>query len=134
MKIVDESIFFFLQDFSLKILSGSSLHFVGIRVFIVRYIRNVKSQLQPNRAFWRLELTIGTSCEFESRANCLARLEVLSCSAIAGVTLQLPLHASHVCHIGDLLVTSQLRDPVARFFLSAHFLSFLHTLSHTTLT
>ena len=45
MKIVDESIFFFLWDFSLKILSGSSLHFVGIRVFIVVYVRNVKSQV-----------------------------------------------------------------------------------------
>ena len=42
-----------------------------------------------------------------TRANCLAKLEVLSCSAIAGVTLQLPLHASHVCHSSDLLVVSQ---------------------------
>ena len=40
IKIVDESILFF----SLKILSGSSLYFVGIRVFIVVYVRNVKSQ------------------------------------------------------------------------------------------
>ena len=38
-KIVDESILVF----SLKILSGSSLHFVGIRVFILEYVRNVKS-------------------------------------------------------------------------------------------
>ena len=43
----------------------------------------------------------GTSHEFESWANCLAKLEVFSCSAIAGVTLQLPLHASHVCHSGN---------------------------------
>ena len=50
----------------------------------------------------------------ELRANYLARLEVLSCSAIASVTLQLPLHASHVCHFGDLLVTSQSQDLVAR--------------------
>ena len=40
----------------------------------------------------------------ESQANCLARLKVLSCSTTAGVTLQLPLHASHVCHFGDLPV------------------------------
>ena len=40
----------------------------------------------------------------ESRANYLARLRVLSCSATVGVTLQLPLHASHVCHSGDLPV------------------------------
>ena len=44
--------------------------------------------------------------EFESQANCLARLKVLSCSATAGVTLQLPLHASHMCHSGDLPIVS----------------------------
>ena len=119
MKIVDVSILFF----SLKILSRSFLHFVGIRVFIVGCMRNVKSQFQPNRAFWQLNLTTGTSCEFKSQANCLARLEVLSY-----------LHASHVCHSSELLVASQSRDLVSRLFLSAHILSFLHTLSHTTLT
>ena len=62
----------------------------------------------------------------KSRVNCLARLEVLSCSAPTIVTLQLPLHASHMCHFGDL--------PVTRLFLSTHILSFLHTLSHTTVT
>ena len=31
MKIVDESILFFFRVFSLKILSGSSLHIMGIR-------------------------------------------------------------------------------------------------------
>ena len=91
MKIVDESILFFsrvsLSKFSLKILSRSSLHFVGIREFIVKCMRNAKSQLQPNRAFWGLDLATGTSCEFESRANCLAKLKVLSYNATAGVTL-----------------------------------------------
>ena len=84
-------------------------------------MRNVKSQLQPNRAFWRLDLTIGMSREFKSWANCLATLQVLSCSAIAGMNLQLPLHASHVCHSGDL--------PVVRLPWIAHFLRFF-TLSH----
>ena len=107
---------FSLGFLSQNSLSGSSLHFVDIRVFIIGCMRNAKSQLQPNRAFWWLNLTIGTSHEFESRANYLARLEVLSCSATASVTLQLPLHASHVCHSGDLPVASQLRDPVARLF------------------
>ena len=41
MKIVDESILFF----SLKIPSENSLHFVGIRVFIVGCMRNVKGQV-----------------------------------------------------------------------------------------
>ena len=74
---------------------------MGIRVFIVGCMRNVKSQFQPNRSFWRLELATGTSREFESGANCPARLEVFSCSTTVGVTLQLPLHVSHVCHFGQ---------------------------------
>ena len=45
-------------------------------VFIVGCMRNAKSQLQPNKTFWRLELATGTSQEFESRANCLAKLEI----------------------------------------------------------
>ena len=81
---------------------------------------------QPNRAFWRLDLATRTSCEFELRANCLARLEVLSCSALAGVTLLLPLHASHVCHSGDLPVASQSRDS-----LELHTSWDFFTLSHT---
>ena len=65
MKIVDESILFFSRVYLSKFLSGSFLHFVGIRVFIVVCMRNAKSQFQPNRAFWRLKLTIGTSLEFK---------------------------------------------------------------------
>ena len=69
---------------------------------------------RPNRAFWRLKLTTRMSREFELRANYLVRLEVLSYSAPAVMTLQLPLHASHVCHFCDLLVVSQSRDLVMR--------------------
>ena len=77
---------------------------MGIRVFIVVCMKNAKSQFQPNRAFWRLELATRTSCVFESRANYLARLEVLSCSATVGVTLQLPCML-HICAtFGDSLV------------------------------
>ena len=36
-KIVDELILSFSRVFSFKIISRSSLHFVGIRVFIVGY-------------------------------------------------------------------------------------------------
>ena len=96
MKIVDESILFFFRVSLLK-FSLEALHFVGIRIFIVGCVWNAKSQLQPNRVFWRLEFATGMSCEFKSRANYLARLEVLSYSAIAGVTLQLPL--LHTCAI-----------------------------------
>ena len=81
-----------------------------------------KVRFQTNKAFWRLDLATGTSCEFELRANCLTRLKVLSCSATAGMTLQHPIHASHMCHSGDL--------PVTKPFLSAHIWVFF-TLSHT---
>ena len=51
MKIMDESILFFSRVFSLKILFESSLHFVGIKVFVVGCMRNAKSQFQTNRVF-----------------------------------------------------------------------------------
>ena len=86
----------FLKGFSLKTLSGSSLQFVGIRAFIVGCMRNAKGQFSSYKAFWRLDLVTGTSGEFELRANCLARLEVLSCSAPAVVTFQLPCML-HMC-------------------------------------
>ena len=103
---------------------------MSIKVFIVVCMRNAKSQFQPNREFWLLELMIGTSRKFESQANCLARLEVLSCSAPASVTLQL-LYMLHTCaSFSDLLVARSSREAL----LSAHSEAFLHTLSHTTLT
>ena len=48
----------------------------------------------------------------KSRANYLARLEVMSCSATANVTLQLPCMLHTCANFGDLLV--------ARPFLSVH--------------
>ena len=65
IKIVDESILFF----SLRILSGSSLHFVGIRVV---YVRNTKSQFLSKQGILATQ-----SREWnESRANYLARLHI----------------------------------------------------------
>ena len=91
-------------------------------------MRNVR--FLTNKAFWRLSLAIGTSRKFESQANCLTRLEVFSCSAIADVTLQLPLHTSHVYHSSDLPIASQSQDPVMRLPWIAHFWDFF-TFSHT---
>ena len=102
---------------------------MGIRVLIVGCMRNMKGHFLSNRAFWQLDLTIVTSREFESRANCLARLEVLSYSATAGVTLQLS-YILHVCAtFGD--------SPVARSshetLLECTLLSFSsHSLTHYT--
>ena len=44
-KIVDDSILVF----SLKILSRNSLYLVGIRAFIVVYVRNAKSQFSSKQ-------------------------------------------------------------------------------------
>ena len=49
---------------------------------------NAKSQFFPNRVVWRLGLATRLTREFKSRANGLANLGLLSCSAIAGMTLQ----------------------------------------------
>ena len=81
-KIVDESILVF----SLKILSRSSLHFVGIRVFIVGYMRNVKSHFFCKTGHSGDSLTTGMSRELTAMPNC----PFLSCSAPTIVTLQLP--------------------------------------------
>ena len=91
----------FGQGFSLKILSGNSLHFVGIRIFIVGCMRNAKSQFQPNKAFWRLNLRTRTSRELTVWPDWK-----LSCSALAVVNLQLP-YMLHMCATFDDL-------PIAR--------------------
>ena len=133
---MDESILFFsrvsLSKFSLecegyfsKDYGWVNLYFVGIRVFIVGCVWNAKSQLQPNRVFWPLDLATGMNCEFESRANCLARLEVLSCSAIAGVTLQLPCMLHTFATFGDFPIVSQSWGPSWVYTLMLFF-----TLSH----
>ena len=127
MKIVDESILFFSRVSLSKILSRSFLHFVGIKVFIIGCIRNTKGQFSSNKALWRLELATEMRLEFELLANCLARLEVLSCSAIVGVTLQLS-YMLHTCAtFGDSPIVRSSREALFKCTL----LSFsLHFLTH----
>jgi len=79
---------------------------MDIRVFIVECMRYAKSQFSSNRAFWQLNLANGTSHKSETRANYLARLEVLSYSASAVVTLQL----SCMLHTCAILATCQSQD------------------------
>ena len=62
----------------------------------------MKSQFFPNKVFWRLDLATGLSHEFKPRANGLASLELLSCSATAGVTLQLLACLAREHHSGGL--------------------------------
>ena len=82
-----------------------------------------------NRAFWRLQLTTRMTCEFESRANCLARLEILSYSATTGMTFQLP-YMLHTCTtFGNSSVTRSSPET----FLECTLLSFSsHSLTHYT--
>ena len=44
-------IYLFIYGLSLKIFSRNSLHFMGIRVFIVGCMRNTKDHFSLNRAF-----------------------------------------------------------------------------------
>ena len=86
----------------------------------------MKNQFFPNKMVWQLGLTTGLSHEFKLRANSLASLGLLSCSATAGMTLQFPwmLHAS--ANFGGLPVMSH-----PRVFASLHNLEHFFTLSHS---
>ena len=90
----------------------------------------MKSQFFPSRVFWRLDLTIGMSCEFKLRANGLPSLGLLSYSAIAGATLQLLACLARVHHSGNLQLraTREIQPPVPA---SLHNLEQFFTLSHT---
>ena len=69
----------------------------------------MKSQFFLNRVFWRLDLVTGLSHEFKPWANGLANLGFFSCSATAGMTLQLPCMLHMCANFGGLLVASHSR-------------------------
>ena len=99
---------------------------MGIRVYIYsRVRRNVKSQFFPNRVVWRLDLTTGLSREFKPQANGLASLRLLSCSATAGMTLQLPCMLHTCANFYGLPVASH-----SRVSTSLHNFEHFFTLSH----
>ena len=113
----------FLQGFSLKILSGGSLHFMGIRVFIVVCMRNAKSHVLTKQGI----LATRPRDWNELRANGLTRLEVLSGSAPAVVTLQF-LCMLHTCAtFGDLPVVRSNREAL---FECTHLEFSSHSLTH----
>ena len=96
MKIVDESILFFSRV-SLSIFSLEALNISwGWGVFILKWKWNAKSQVFQNRASWRLGLATWLSREFKPQANRIAKLDFLSCSAPAGMTVHL-LSMLHSC-------------------------------------
>ena len=101
-------------------------------VFGMQKVRFVTQKVKfvTNKVVWWLGLATWLSCESEPQANCLAKLEVLSCNALASVTLQLP-YMLHMCaSFSDLSAARSSHKTL----LSAHSWAFLHTLSHTTLT
>ena len=73
-----------------------------------------------NRAFWQLRLATGMSREFELRANCLASLEVLSCSAPIGMTLQLLCMLHTYATFGNSPVARSSREALQLFFTHSH--------------
>ena len=90
----------------------------------------MKSQFFPNRVFWRLDLATRLSRKFKPRANGLASLGLLSCSATVGVTLQLP-YMLHTCaNFGGLPVASHSRVQ-PRVSASLHNFKNLFTFSHS---
>ena len=90
----------------------------------------MKSQFFPNRVFWRLDLATGLSREIKLRANGLANLGLLSCSATTGMTLQILACLACV----QLLAACKpraTRKIQLRALASLHNLEHFFTLSHT---
>ena len=90
----------------------------------------MKSQFFLNKVFWWLDLATGLSREFKPRANGLASLGLLSCSATAGVTLQLLACLARVQLLAacKLRATCEIQSWVPT---SLHNLEHFFTLSHT---
>ena len=124
--------------FSLEFLSHYFLEALNISwawgVFILVCVWNAKSQFFQNRAGWWLGLTTWLRREFKLRTNWMASLDFLSCSAPASMTLQLLRMLGMCATSGHLQATSYPRGPVASPCYFAQTRSFLHTLSHITLT
>ena len=93
----------------------------ALRVFIVGYKRNVKSQFSAKQGI----LVTWSHDWNESRVNCKAKLYFLSCSALAVMTLQFP-----ACFARVALWWLASREIQLRLLLNAYNLS-LFTLSHT---
>ena len=90
----------------------------------------MKSHFFPNKVVWRLDLATGLSREFKPRANSLASLRLLSCSATTGMTLQLS-RMLHMCaNFSGLPVASHPRVQ-PRVSTSLHNLEHFFTLSHS---
>ena len=124
---MDKSILFF----SLKILSGSSLHFVIIRGIYTCVRMECEESVFQNRAGWWLGLATWLSLEFKLRVNWMANLDFLFYSATASMMVQLLCMLRSCASSGGLPVASYSRDLVTSPCFNAQSWVFLHTLSHT---
>ena len=120
--------------FSLGFLSQNSLcklsTFGGYKgLYIVVSVWNTKRQFFPNRAGWRLGLATSLSREFQPRVNCLASLGLLSYSAPAGITLQLP-----ACLARDSHLAACTREPPASSNRESLLLCTMRNISSHSLT
>ena len=121
--------------FSLRFLSQNSLwklsKYRGYKgIYIVGWEGIWKDSFFPNRVVWRLDLATGLSREFKPRANSLASLGLLSCSATIGMTLQLLCMLRTCANFGGLPVASHPRVQ-PRVSASLHNLEHFFTLSHS---
>ena len=123
-----------LYGFSLNILSRSSQYFVGIRSIYTGVRKECEESVFHNRVDRRLGLTTWLSHESKPRANWMASLDFLSCSATAGMTVQLLCMLHSCASSGGLQAASHSWDPAASPCFTSQSWVFLHTLSHTTLT
>ena len=94
--------------FSLRFLSQNYLWqlstFYGYKGIYSSVMRNMKSQFQPNRVVWRLTSRLEQVMSFSRELTALPYWKFCLVYPPASVTLQLSLHASHMCHFGDLPV------------------------------
>ena len=125
---MDESILLFSRVYLSK-FSLETLHFMGIRVFIVGYVKECEKSFFCKTGGFGEWLTTRMSREFQSPNNRMAKLNFLFCSDPAIMTLQLP-ECSTRDIFGESPLASQSRDPVTRCSLIAH-TGQIFTLSHT---
>ena len=125
--------FWFLQGFSLKILSRRSLRFVDIRVFIFVYVRDVKNQFSAKQGI----LVTWSRDSYQQRVPVARQLTgqtitfVLQCSSCHNPLASCILH---MCSILESCQSRVTREIQSRESSNAHTLEFLPTFSHTTLT
>ena len=121
--------------FSLGFLSQNFLWklstFRGYKgLYIVGWEGMWKVSFSQTRWFGDLALRLGWVASSKPRANGLASLGLLSCSATAGMTLQLPCMLHTCANFGGLPVASHPRVQL-RVSASLHNLEHFFTLSHS---